>query len=187
MSENTSVPPGGYIQPTPGAPPVYVGPAATGPGYAPGYAPGYTPGALAPPAPPAPNEQRKTLGVVALVLAVVATIGASILSATTGAIAAFEAARRAFETSPLGLEEFSTDQLLAFLSPVRELVLWAEIGFWAGTILGIWALVQGIIAIVTRRGRGLGIAAVVIAALGPLLFASVVSTAVLGAIGAAAG
>ena len=78
--------------------------------------------------------------------------------------------RRAIGISPEGLENLSETQLLALLSPVRTLVLWAEIGFWAGTVLGIWALIQGIVAIATRRGRGQGIAAVVIAALGPIAY-----------------
>ena len=61
--------------------------------------------------------------------------------------------RHAVGISPEGLESFTEEQLLALLSPVRDLVLWAEIGFWAGTVLGIWALIQGIVAIATRRGQ----------------------------------
>jgi hypothetical protein len=62
----------------------------------------------------------------------------------------------------------------SILTPVRDWVLMGEIAFWAGTAIGIWALVQGIVAIATRRGRGAGIAAVVIAAVGPLIFGAVV-------------
>lgn len=36
-----------------------------------------------------------------------------------------------------------------------------------GTLLGVWALVQGIIAIATRRGRTFGIVAVIVAFLAP--------------------
>jgi hypothetical protein len=50
-------------------------------------------------------------------------------------------------------------------------VLLGECAFWVGTVLGIWALVQGIVAIVRDRGRGLGIGAVVCALLGPVAFA----------------
>jgi hypothetical protein len=42
--------------------------------------------------------------------------------------------------------------------------------FWhipLGTILGLWALIQGIVAIVQNRGRGAGIAAVAIAFAAP--------------------
>jgi hypothetical protein len=38
-----------------------------------------------------------------------------------------------------------------------------------GSGLGIWALVQGIIAVRQRRGRGWGIAAIVLAAVAPIL------------------
>ncbi len=75
--------------------------------------------------------------------------------------------------------------MLALLSPVRGLVLWAEIGFWAGTVLGLWALVQGIVAIATRRGRGQGIAAVIVAAAGPILYGVAVTAAVIVGIVAA--
>ena len=48
--------------------------------------------------------------------------------------------RHAIGLSPEGLENLSEDQLLALLSPVRGLVLWAEIGYWTGTVLGLTAL-----------------------------------------------
>ena len=57
---------------------------------------------------------------------------------------------------------------------MRDWVLMGEVSFWVGTAIGVWALVQGIIAIVKGRGRGAGIAAVVIAALGPIAFGAVV-------------
>ena len=59
----------------------------------------------------------------------------------------------------------------SILTPVRDWVLLGEIAFWAGTVLGTWALVQGIVAIVKDRGRGWGIAAVVLAVIGPIAFA----------------
>lgn len=133
----------------------------------------------------APSSAR--LGVIALVLAVTAVIGATALSAATGFAAASDAMARAILVSPEGLENFSNSQLLALLTPVRGLVLWAEIGFWAGTVVGIWALAQGIVAIATRRGRGPAIAAVVVAALGPVLFGLFVGIAAVSGIGAGAG
>jgi hypothetical protein len=69
---------------------------------------------------------------------------------------------------------------------VRDLVLWAEIGFWTGTALGVAALVMGIIAIVTRRGRGFGIAAVIVAAVGPVIYGTIVAFAALAGMGAGA-
>lgn len=76
----------------------------------------------------------------------------------------------------------------SLLTPVREWVGMGEIAFWAGTALGVWAIVQGIIAIVTDGGRGWGIAAAVIAAVGPILFGAALAifltTGLAAAIGA---
>lgn len=136
---------------------------------------------------PAPTSSRSPrLGVVALTLALLAVIGGTIVSATTAFAAAMGAMTRAVEVSPSGLEDLSSDQLLALLSPVRGLVLWAEIGFWAATVIGIWALVQGIVAIWARRGRGPGIGAVVVAALGPVLYFLIVGAATISGVAAGA-
>ena len=70
----------------------------------------------------------------------------------------------------MALRPISADVDLSYLTPVRESVLWLEIAFWLGTALGIWAIIQGIAAISTRRGRGPAIAAVVLAAIGPFVF-----------------
>ena len=174
MTENpppTPAPPQwGYVQPAPGAPPVYGAPVGYGAPY---------------PSAEPPAAGRATLGASALGIALLAVVGATLLSALTGFTAAQGAMRHAIGISPEGLENLSETQLLALLSPVRTLVLWAEIGFWAGTVLGIWALIQGIVAIATRRGRGQGIAAVVIAALGPIVYGVDVGIAV--TLGVAAG
>ncbi|KXZ60422.1 hypothetical protein Mlaev_01500 [Microbacterium laevaniformans] len=154
---------GGYVQSVPGAPPVYLPPSATTP-------------------PPAPS---KALGTIALIAAVCAVAVASALSATTSFAAATGAVARADLTSTRSLEHLSDDQTLALLSPVRGLVLWAEIGFWAGTALGVWALIQGIVAIASRRGRGQGVGAVIVAATGPIVYAVAVTLAVLAGVVAA--
>ncbi|QOC29143.1 hypothetical protein IC744_01500 [Microbacterium hominis] len=107
------------------------------------------------------------------------------LSTVTAFAAASGAVAHAGVSSTAALENLSDDQVLALLSPVRGLVLWAEIGFWAGTVLGLWALVQGIVAITTRRGRGQGIAAVIVAAAGPILYGVAVTAAVIVGIVAA--
>lgn len=211
-----SYPTGGYTQPAPGAAPVPTGapepypgtPAPYGApvpyGAAPYGAPAPYPGTAAPypgsvaPYPgaagypdgpnapqPAPARSR-TLGVAALVVAIAAVLISVILSATTGFAAAEGAMRHAIGLSPEGLENLSEDQLLALLSPVRGLVLWAEIGFWLGTALGLVALALGITAIATRRGRGFGVAAVVVAAVGPFLYGITVGAFVVAGIAAGA-
>ncbi|AXA95401.1 MULTISPECIES: hypothetical protein [unclassified Microbacterium] len=156
-------PTGGYVQSVPGAPPVYLPPSVT---------------------PPAPTTS-KALGTIAVIVAICAVAFSSVLSATTSFAAASGAVAHAGLTSTRPLEHLSDDQTLALLSPVRGLVLWAEIGFWSGTVLGVWALIQGIVAIASRRGRGQGIGAVIVAAAGPIVYAVAVTLAVLAGVVAA--
>lgn len=111
--------------------------------------------------PPAREKGSSLLGIVALVLAVAAAVVIPII----GGIVGFEIGTRL----PSGLDTSEPD-FLTILSPARDQVLWAEIAFWAGTVLGIAAIVLGIIAIRKRQGRGAGIAAIVVAAVGPIIF-----------------
>nr|WP_236571237.1 hypothetical protein [Microbacterium hydrocarbonoxydans] len=111
--------------------------------------------------PPAREKGSSLLGIVALVLAVAATVVIPII----GGIVGFEIGTRL----PSGLDT-SEPEFLTILSPARDQVLWAEIAFWTGTVLGIAAIVLGIVAIRKRRGRGAGIAAIVVAAVGPIIF-----------------
>lgn len=119
------------------------------------------------PQPPA-RPSSSTLGVVALVVALVATVVASLV----GALAAVQIGP---VLGPMmRVVEVGGSPDLRFLTPVRSWVLLAEIAFWVGTALGIWALVQGIVAIVRRSGTGFGIAAVIVAVLGPVVFTTLV-------------
>lgn len=72
-----------------------------------------------------------------------------------------------------GLASRQADQAFdwSILTPVRDWVLLAEVTFWVGTVLGVWAVVQGIMAIVQNRGRGLGIAAIAVAVGGAIIYA----------------
>jgi hypothetical protein len=104
--------------------------------------------------------------VVAFVLAVIAAVGATILGSIAGYNIGVGTARNFL------VDAADIDFDWSLLTPVRGWVLLGELSFWGGTILGIWALVQGIIAIVKNLGRGWGIAAVVIAVIGPIAFAT---------------
>jgi len=116
--------------------------------------------------PPPRTSGGSVLGVVAFVLAVIAAVGATILGSIAGYNVGVGTARN-FLTDAANI-----DFDWSILTPVRGWVLLGELSFWGGTVLGIWALVQGIIAIVKNHGRGWGIAAVVIAVIGPIAFAT---------------
>jgi hypothetical protein len=115
-----------------------------------------------------PVKRSSVLGVVALALALVATVGASLVAA----IASYRIGLGAGRQITAGA--LDTDFDWSVLTPVRDWVLLGEVSFWVGTALGVWALVQGVVAIVSARGRGAGIAAVIVAALGPIVFGAVV-------------
>lgn len=171
--------------PVPPAPaPPTPAPSYPGPQAAPGHpaAPGYPAAPVPQPAPPGayqvpvggyaapagpyavPAVTAKNsglLGILALVLALVAAVVTPIIAGVAG----FEIGRRL----PGGIDTNDPD-LLTLLSPARDQVLWAELSFWAGTILGIAAIVVGILAIRKRQRRGLGITALIVAVLGPVIF-----------------
>ena len=167
----------------PPAAPGYPAPPVAPPSYAPqqAAAPVYSapPGAFAGPAggyaaapfvPPGPPAGGAGLGRAALLLALLATVVLTIV----GAVIAWQIGQGIGSSTDLTtLENRVASDDLSILTPVRDLVLWVEITSWAATALGIWALIQGIVAIAKRRGRGPGIAAVIIAALGPFVYALV--------------
>lgn len=107
----------------------------------------------------APPPRSRRLGIVALVLGAVA-----ILACVT-AFAAAMAVGREVPGLPGALGAG-----WAVLSPARGWVLLGELAFWAGTFAGGWGLVQGIVAVRQRRGRGPGVAAIVLCAAGPVVF-----------------
>ena len=125
-----------------------------------------------------PPVSRMT-GVIALALSVIAAI----IVPLVGAVFAYQIGAL-LPFTEIGVDSTFQDDL-AMLAPARMQVLWAEIIFWIGTALGIAALVIGIIATAKRRGRGLGITAIVIAAIGPIIFFVAISMAL--GVGAAVG
>ena len=164
------VPPGGPVSPggptTPQAPPLGSGvppvPQAPPPGAYRVPVGGYHApiGGYAAPAPVRPSRMT---GALALVAALIATL-------VTPVIAGVLALRIGLVVLVDELISVAGDLVVAALSPARTETLWAEIMFWLGTALGLFAIVAGIVAVARRRGRGLGIAAIVIAALGPVFF-----------------
>ncbi|WJL96014.1 hypothetical protein QSU92_02045 [Microbacterium sp. ET2] len=158
-------------------------------GYAPppGYAP---PAGYLPPAGPAhgagwaPSQPKPARGVALGLTAFLLALGAAVLAPAAGGIGGYFIGAGTGERLMAGT--LGTDFDWSLLSPVRDWVLLAEIGFWAGTVLGLWAIVQGIIAIARRAGRGWGIAAVVVAALGPVVFGLTLQAVIVAGLAAAA-
>lgn len=182
---NTPQAPNGFLAPGGYQAPGYPTPGAAAPAY---QAPvgayqapigGYQVAAGPYSAPAAPETSARTTGVLALILSLAAAIVVPIIGAT----AAFAVG----SIIPNAVDDVTSTGLysLAFLAPARDQVLWAEISFWAGTVLGIAAFVLGIVAIVKRRGRGQGIAGLIIAVLGPVVFFTAVFIAL--TVGAAVG
>jgi len=107
--------------------------------------------------PPTAAPKSGMLGVLALVFALLAAVVAPVLAGVFG----FQIGSRI----PSGID--TTDpNLLSVLSPARDQVLWAEISFWAGTVLGLAGIVVGITAIVKKQRRALGVVALILSVLG---------------------
>lgn len=131
-------------------------------------------------APPPAARRGRPLGTWALLLSLIAGVLAS-------AVAGFVAFRIARGAGP-GLQGASPSTIdVRVLSPVRDLVLVGEITFWTATVVGIAAVVTGIIAVVRGSGRGAGIAAIVVGAIGPVIFALFVALAVVGGVATSPG
>lgn len=159
----------------PASPAYAAGAPAAAYGHAAPYAaPAYPQYANAVPLQPTKPAGPSTLGMVALIAAIVAAVVSTVLSSIGIFNAAAGAMAQAAGLTPEDLDQLQPEGFLAFLSPVRGWVLMTEIGFWLGLVFGIWALVQGIIAIVKKRGRVLGIVAVVVGALAPVIYGTVV-------------
>jgi len=150
---------GGYPQQSPGYPAQPQG------GYpAPGAYPaqpqgGYpVPGAYPPPPVRAPRPKGSpTLGIIAAVAAIAGIVIGSVLVGVSGAqLGSFVSDAASSTTDPSMIDE---DEFVPFLLGVFA-------GFGVYSVLAIWGLVQGIVATVLNRGRGWGIAAIVIAVLG---------------------
>ncbi|MFT4235512.1 MAG: hypothetical protein QM607_11000, partial [Microbacterium sp.] len=102
------------------------------------------------------------LGRIAVLLALLAGLGALLVDTICAFLSGLVVARGGgvdWESS----DPISWDQL----TPARDAVATAEFTFWAATVIGIIAIVLGIVAIAKRRGRGAGIAAVIISVLAP--------------------
>lgn len=147
---STPPPPGPQPgQPSYGATPPAGGPPAGYPGS--GYqAPGYPQQSGGRP------KGKPTLGIIAAAAAIVGTLIGTIITAIGGA---------AMGSSLSGMYDYD-----AYSGQIPDAALGGILGIFAGFavygILALWGLIQGIVATVLNRGRGWGIAAIVISVLG---------------------
>jgi hypothetical protein len=123
-------------------------------------APGYSPFALYPPE--APKSPR--LGQVAMYAAIGIFVLSAIASIVVGTAAGPLSARTStsfnFSTGNLTPEQAASFAGVGALIMVQMLL---------GTAIGLWALVQGIVAAATKRGRSFGVVAIIVAAAAPIV------------------
>lgn len=113
-----------------------------------------------------PKAKKKTVGVVAFLLGLIA-LALGIVGGYFFGSAIVDS--RAFEdmiqnggstTDPQAFDDVTSSPTI-LISGVIAVI---------GSVLGIWAIVQGIIAIVTKRGRAWGVFGLILAVLGPIAF-----------------
>lgn len=108
-------------------------------------------------------QKSKTLGMVAFVAGVVVLLASPIVSAVTGATLGHLVQPGSGFAAGFAAGSNSRDPQTI----IASLLIWAQ--FLLGSGLGIWALIQGIVAVRARRGRSWGIAAIVFAGVAPIL------------------
>ncbi|MDQ1552822.1 MAG: hypothetical protein QOD50_2244 [Actinomycetota bacterium] len=104
---------------------------------------------------------RHGLGLVALVVAVFVIVATVVASVVIGGLGGQFATDRTADSFTYNLD---VDSALA-----HSLSIATGWQYIIGTALGVWAIVQGIVAIAKKRGRLFGALAIVIAAAGPLI------------------
>jgi hypothetical protein len=110
-----------------------------------------------------PAAPSRTLGVVAFVAGLVVMVGSPILSIVTGSLLGHILPAGAGFAAGFAAGSNSSNPEGA----ITGLLILVQLLFGSG--LGIWALVQGIVAVRLRRGRSWGIVAIVLAAVAPIL------------------
>ncbi|WP_157078976.1 hypothetical protein [Herbiconiux solani] len=111
---------------------------------------------------PVPVVRKKTAGVIAFVVALVVLVAGPIVSAFVAqGIAPFMVPAMDGTLDPSSITSADERDLTAINSGISGV-------FILGTLLGLWAIVQGIVATVRKAGRAFGIAAMAIAVAAPL-------------------
>ncbi|MDN4641501.1 hypothetical protein QCD70_14695 [Agreia sp. PsM10] len=145
-------------QPQPPAPHTPAAPAQQSPFAASSHVPSAAVFHNAPPALP------KTLGVVAFIAALVVLVFALVLSVVAGLAFAPLAGQMITDGGTIDQSAVSADDPGVAAFGVLSMAY-----FVGGTLLGLWALVQGLIATIKKRGRGFGIVAMALAVATPVI------------------
>ncbi|PZE94644.1 DUF4064 domain-containing protein [Curtobacterium sp. MCBD17_008] len=117
-------------------------------------------------------KRKRTLGVVAFGLGVVAlvlgAVGGWLFGSGIGASESFRELMRSGGSGTVDQQQMSQELMSdpAVMGAVGSALVVAGIGF----VIGLWALVQGIIATATGRGRVWGVLAIVLAVLAGIVF-----------------
>lgn len=114
----------------------------------------------APPAPPRSRALGITAMSIAIPLFVLSVIASVVVGTAAGPLASRTSSSFSFDTNDL-----TADQAAAF-APVGLLM---AVQLLLGTALGILALVLGIVAVATKRGRPFGVVAIIVAAAAPIV------------------
>lgn len=126
-----------------------------------------------------PKAKKKTLGVVAFVVGlaalVVGVIGGFLFGQAFGGSEAF---RDSMENSGATPSDSQITELMTSSNAVTGSLM-----FYLGTALGLWAIVQGIIAAVTKRGRAWGVVAIILAVVAVIAFGIAIGFAAVAASG----
>ncbi len=112
------------------------------------------------PMPASGPDHRKTLGAIALIASLVALVGGMIITGFV-AIGMSSYMGPALDGSLDTFTAAEESDMVAISNGMISVFLF-------GSGLGIWAIIQGIVAIVRRRGRAFGIGAIVVAAVAPV-------------------
>ena len=112
----------------------------------------------------APPALPKTLGVVAFIAALVVLVFALVLSVVAGLAFAPLAGQMITDGGTIDQSAISADDPGVAAFGVLSMAF-----FVGGTLLGLWALVQGLIATIKKRGRGFGIVAMALAVATPVI------------------
>ncbi|PZE69729.1 hypothetical protein [Curtobacterium sp. MCBD17_021] len=117
-------------------------------------------------------KRKKTVGVVAFGLGIVAlvlgAVGGWLFGSGIGASQSFQDLMRNGGSGTIDQQEMSRE-LMSDPAVMRALGS-ALVVMGIGTVIGLWALVQGIIAAATGRGRVWGVLAIVLAVLAVVVF-----------------